>query len=144
MDERVFLDKSCKPTEQALESALETVYTQYKRIMEIASSYSKDWTFTKSSGWMLKVYHKNKALFYLIPLKNEFKVSMAIRENEKDTFLLDDELKIMHCQITAAKKYIEGFALQFKVTSDNDCEVLELLINKLINIRRLKLEKTDY
>jgi hypothetical protein len=60
---------------------------------------------------------------------------MAIRENEKDTFIQDDELKVIHKMISSAKRYIEGFSLQFLVTDDNDYEILELFIKKLINMR---------
>ena len=36
---------------------------------------------------------KRKGPLLLIPMKNEFKVSMAIRENELSKFLKDVELK---------------------------------------------------
>jgi hypothetical protein len=103
MEERLFLDKDSKPTGQSLQSAFGDIYIYYDKLMETADSFSKDWNFSKSSGWMLKVHHKKKALFYLIPLKNEFKISMAIRENERDIFLEDDESKTIRDKILAAK-----------------------------------------
>jgi hypothetical protein len=135
MEERPFSDKEAEPTEGKLKETFENSYVYYEELMDITKSFSKDWNFSKSSGWMLKVYDKKKALFYLIPLKNEFKISMAIRENERKAFLDDDELKLIHAMIKSAKKYSEGYALRFNVINDADFEMPELLIKKLIDIR---------
>lgn len=84
---------------------------------------------------MLKVYNKKKALFYLIPFKNRFEISMAIRENERKAFLEDDEFKTIHEKIKSAKKYREGYALRFKVINDEGCGILILFIKKLMAFR---------
>jgi len=73
------------------------------KLMDISDSFSKDWNFSKSSGWMLKVHNKRKALFYIIPMRNDFKVSMAIRKNELSKFLKDVELKNIHNNLLSAK-----------------------------------------
>lgn len=135
MEERPFLDKNSKPTEQTLQPALGDAYGHYGKLMDTADSFSKDRNFSKSSGWMLKVHDKKKALFYLIPLKNEFKISMAIRENERNAFLENDELKLIHTVIKSAKKYREGYAIRFNIKNDTDFEMPELLIKKLIELR---------
>ena len=135
MEKRPFLDKNSKPTEQMLQSIFGETYTYYEDLMDITDSFSNDWNFSKSSGWMLKGHDKKKALFYLIPLKNEFKISMAIRENERKTFLEDIELKIIHDMLKSAKKYREGYALQFNIKDNGDFETVTLLIKKLIVLR---------
>ena len=135
MGERPFLDKSSRPTEQMLQSAFGEIYTYYEKLIDTADTFSQDWNFSKSSGWMLKVHDKKKALFYLIPLKNEFKISMAIRENERKTFLDDIELKIIHDMLKSAKKYREGYALRFNIKYNGDFETVTLLIKKLIVLR---------
>jgi hypothetical protein len=135
VNERPFMDKSIEPTEQAVQTALGSTAIYYDEIISLVSSYAQEWTFVKSSGWMLKIYDRNKALFYLIPFIDGFKISMAIRENEREAFLRDDELKILHDKISSSKKYIEGFALQFDITDQNEFQPLELLITKLIAIR---------
>ncbi len=135
MKERPFLDNSGKPTEQAMRAALGGAHTYYKKVIGLVNSYSQEWTFTKSSGWMLKVFDRKKALLYLIPLHDGFKISLAIRENEREAFLRDDELEIMHDRISSAKKYSEGFALQFDVANRKESQPVELFIGKLIAIR---------
>jgi hypothetical protein len=111
------------------------MYNYYQKLTDTAGTFSQDWNFSKSSGWMLKVHDKKKALFYLIPLKNEFKISMAIRENERKTFLEDIELKIIHDILKSAKKYREGYALQFNIKNKGNFETVTLLIKKLIALR---------
>ncbi|MGB9978794.1 DUF3788 family protein [Methanobacterium sp.] len=135
MEERPFLDKDFKPDEQKLQSAFGEIYNYYEKLIGAADTFSQDWNFSKSSGWMLKVHDKKKALFYLIPLKNEFKISMAIRENERKTFLEDIELEMIHDMLKSAKKYREGYALQFDVKNDSYFEITALLIEKLIVLR---------
>ena len=135
MKERPFINKSIKPTEQAIQAALGSTYTYYEKIIGLVNSYSQGWIFTKSSGWILKIYDRNKAMLYLIPLNDGFKISLAIRENERETFLRDDELEIMHAKISSSKKYTEGFALQFDIANKHEFQPLELFIRKLIVIR---------
>lgn len=135
MNKRPFLDKANKPTEQSIQSTLGSMFNYFQKIIGLTNSYSQEWTFTKSSGWMLKIYDRKKALLYLIPLKEGFKISLTIREGERNAFLRDDELEGMHDKISSSKKYSEGFALQFDVANKNDFQPSELFITKLIAIR---------
>jgi hypothetical protein len=134
MEERVFILEQPKPVEKSLLNAFGESYRYFKVLMDISESYNKDWNFSKTSGWMLKVHKNKKALFYVIPLKNEFKISMAIRENELNTFLKDTNLKKIHQRLLDTQKYREGFVIRFK-TNDSDYKYFEHLIKKLISIR---------
>ncbi len=135
MEKRPFIDEDTKLTEEKLENAMKDSYSNYTKLMGITDSFLKDWNFSKSSGWMLKVYNKNKALFYLIPLKNKFKISMAIRENERKIFLEDKDLKNIQDVIKSSKKYREGYALRFDIENDDDFKLIDSLIRKLITLR---------
>lgn len=134
MAERFFSDESTKPNENNLKTVLGDVYNEYTSIMELSDFFSKDWNFSKSSGWMLKVHDKKKALFYLIPLKQEFKISMAIRGPEWETLLEDAELEKIDQIIVSAKKYREGFVIRFS-SNDEEYETFIKLIRKLIILR---------
>jgi Protein of unknown function (DUF3788) len=132
---RPFIEKSRNPTEQSIQAALGSTYAYYQRLVGMVSSYSQEWVFAKSSGWMLKVYQRKKALYYLIPLNEGFKVSLAIRETERDAFLRDDELELLRDRLTAAKKNPEGFAMQIDIANEAEFAPLELLIRKLVAVR---------
>ena len=113
MEARPFTDKQQMPEETTLRAVLGSRFDDYEQLTVLASSYSQTWNFSKSSGWMLKVFDRKKALFYLIPLNNAFKISLTIRENEREKLLEDAELAGLREKISAAKKYPEGYALQF-------------------------------
>ncbi len=135
MHDRPFLIRTNKPDEKNIQSELGKTYPYFKKIMLLAGSYSQEWAFSKTSGWMLKIYNKNKALFYFIPLTGSFKISMAIRVNEREAFLNDSALAALQDRIFSAKKYSEGYALQFDISNKKDYQHLELLILKLIALR---------
>jgi hypothetical protein len=85
---------------------------------------------------MLKYYDKKKALFYLIPLKNELKISLTLRESEKEIIIKEKSLdNNILTKIETAKKYIEGFAVQFNIRDEDDYMNFKLLIEKLIELR---------
>jgi hypothetical protein len=136
MEKRIFLDKTAKPTEGLLKDALGKLYADYLKIVDLTYPCSKDWVFTKSGGWILKIFDKKKALLYLIPSKNEIKISLAIRENERDILREKNDLdESIQSQLETAKKYVEGYALQFYVTGKTDYAVFEKFIRRLIELR---------
>ncbi len=102
--------------------------------MDIADSFSKDWNFSKSSGWILKVHNKKKALFYVIPMEKKFKISMALRDNERKLFIKDSDLETINETLLNAKKYLEGFAIKF-TTNNKNYETYKLFIKKLVPLR---------
>ena len=135
MEKRPFMDKEAEPGEEKLKKALKDSYSYYNELMDVSDSFLKDWNFSKSSGWMLKVHNKKKALFYVIPLNGEFKISMAIRENERNAFFDDGELSNIHNMLKSSKIYREGYALRFNVKNKENFQILNILIQKLINFR---------
>ena len=118
-----------------MQSALGRTHPYYEKLLALADDYSWEWNYINSSGWILKVYDSKKALFYLIPLKGGFKLSLTLRSTEHATFLRDRELAGVHAALSASKKYPEGFALQFDITNKSGFQPLELFITKLIALR---------
>jgi hypothetical protein len=102
----------------------------------LASAFACEWNFSKGSGWMLKVHDGKKALLYVIPLAGGFKISMAIRESERDALLADSDLTAMRDRLASAKHYSEGFALQFDIDETADFAPVESFLSKLIAARR--------
>jgi hypothetical protein len=135
VNERPFPDKSIKPAPKTLQAALGSAHAYYEKVLALSGSYSREWNFTKSSGWILKVYDSKKALFYLIPLNGGFKISLTLRGDERDAFLCDAGLRTMHDRIASSKKFPEGFALQFDIGGKKEFQPLELFITKLIALR---------
>jgi hypothetical protein len=135
MGNKLFLDPAHKPDEKSLESVLGRVYPLYQSLLTLTGKFSRDWNFSKSGGWMLKVHGNKKALLYLIPMENEFKISMAIREKEREAFMSDPKFQSIHPLIYAAKKFVEGYALQFMITNEDDFQKFEGFLTQLISLR---------
>jgi hypothetical protein len=135
MEEKVFLEKKDKPTEKALVVSLGKAFGFYEKILAITSQFPREWVFTKSGGWMLKIHDKKKALLYLIPLKHQLKVSMTLRESERISLLADKELSELHDRLENAKKFVEGFALQFPIANSADYKLFETFISEVIILR---------
>lgn len=118
MEERPFWEKAPKPTPESIHRALGAAHPAYLKLLAIAAAYHHEWNHSKQSGWMLKIHDKKKALLYLIPLKNSFRVSLTLRQHERDALLESSALASLHPALQSAKQYAEGYALAFMVTDD--------------------------
>ena len=136
MDQRPFTDKSVQPDEQLLKKALGKAFKFYTELDNLTTTFKKDWNYSKSSGWMQKVHDGKKALYYFIPLKDAFMLSLAIREQEKDDFLSMKSMAVLHEDLKNAKKYSEGYALKFYVTDAASFSAYLLLIGSLVGKRK--------
>lgn len=132
MADRPFLAQSSKPNDESLRAALGPAYGDYRVILGHTTAFARAWTFTRTGGWILKIHDRKKALLYLIPLNHGFRISMAIRENEREVMLRDPELVSVHEAISSAREYPEGFALAFHVDGQSAIGPAELLVTKLI------------
>jgi Protein of unknown function (DUF3788) len=136
MEERPFMDPRQKPTEELLQSALGKSYAGYTALMDMVKSREREWTFSTKSGWALKVSDPKKALFYLTPLTNTLRIALTVREQERAALLSDNDLEDMHIELASAKKYPEGFALQFAVANDPEHAQFAAFLTKLIALRK--------
>ena len=106
--------------------------------MKNTKTFSKEWNYSKSSGWIQKVFDNKKALLYLIPLTNQFIISMTVRENEREILLNDKEIDFHKEQLKQAKKYSEGFAMRFSVSDKESFSSSIIFIMKIIALRKKK------
>ncbi len=136
METRPFIDAATEPDEDALRVALGPAFSTYEDLLARTSGYVRDWSYSKSSGWMLKVHDRRKALLYVIPLRDCFRVSMAIRESERDALLAVDGLEALRPQLAAARKAPEGFACYSDVGSGADWTAVGLLVSRLAELRK--------
>jgi Protein of unknown function (DUF3788) len=111
MNEKPFLEKTLKPVNNNIKKVLAATFPYYDQLMEMTQIFSKNWNYSKSSGWMQKVYDNKKALFYFIPLNNQFEISLTVRDDEREIFLKDKNMEFHKEQLQNAKKYSEGFAM---------------------------------
>jgi hypothetical protein len=117
MSARPFLGKESKPETATLEGALGPAFVSYRDFIHLCSGFRQEWLHTKGGGWMLKVADARKALCYVIPLEDAFRVSMAIRETERAALLESEHMADYRALLTSARKFAEGYAVAFDVTA---------------------------
>lgn len=136
MEDRPLSDPLKIPTDNELFSILGNTSDYYKEINEFSKEFKRLWNFSKRSGWMQKVFDNKKALFYFIPLKHGFKISLAIREEEKIKFIKDTDLKVFSDQFNNSRKYSEGYAMLFEISDAGTFNSFKVFLNKLIEERK--------
>ena len=119
MSERPFLEEAQKPDTAVLEVALGPALASYRDLIDLCGGLRQEWVHTKGSGWMLKVADGKKALCYVIPLEDSFRVSMAIRESERAALLESEPMADYRALLTSARKFAEGYSVVFDVTADS-------------------------
>ena len=138
MEKRPFCSKSSKSTNDNIQKVLANNFSYYNQFMKNTKAFSKEWNYSKSSGWIQKVFDNKKALLYLIPLTNQFLISLTVRENEGEILLNDKEIDFYKEQLKQAKKYSEGFAMRFSVIDKESFSRTLIFINKIITLRKMK------
>lgn len=135
MSDKPFNEKENKPTEESLEAVIKESFSFYKELKELTAKFKKSWGYTKGGGWMEKFHDSKKALFYFIPQENSFRISMAIRPNEREEMLADQNLNKHHSALEGAKKYSEGYHIFFDITDKESYDFCKPFMEKLISFR---------
>jgi hypothetical protein len=128
----VFDDKARQPTEADLARVLKRSFVFWNELKErIESTFTPltfEWGFTgKSTGWGLRLKHKERIILYMTPCEGHFLASFALGEKAVQAAhksnLPSSILKI----IDSARKYAEGRGVRLKVTSARDVGHIEKL-----------------
>lgn len=135
-EEKSFLSPTPKPDSANLAAALGLTFDFYLELLAITTAFKPAWNHSKSSGWMLKISDGKKALCYIIPLSGCFKISLTLREAEREILLNDSTLTELHQQLSTAQKFVEGYALQFIISNKKEHAGLLKLLHALMFSRK--------
>jgi len=136
MSERPFLGKAQKPDIAALAAALGPVFASHRDLTNLCDDFKHEWVHTKGSGWMLKVADGKKALCYVIPLADSFRVSMAIGESERTALLESEHMADYRALLTSARKFAEGYSVAFDVTTASSDGLCRGVVCRIMEERR--------
>lgn len=123
-------DKSHEPNDQDLRDVLGKAYEPWTRLIaavaERIDPISRVWGFTsKSTGWGLRLRHKERVILYMTPQLAQVLVSFALGEK---AVAAAHRLKLPAAllkAIEAAPRYAEGRGLRLEVSSND--QVLPLV-----------------
>lgn len=137
MDEKIlFTDKQQTPNEPELQRAMGNFYEYFHELLHLCSDYVQTWKFPgKKYGWLIKVEKRSKALFWLTPLEDAYRIGFILREKERLT-LLDSNLdSVIHQAVAEAVLYPEGYGLYFVVDDFSLHAQIVLFIQEIMRLR---------
>jgi hypothetical protein len=132
MDTSIFLNKDKKPSETDLKKALGNNYETWVSIKDYVfkncTGTFEEWNFSKY-GWNYRIKDKKRAIIYMMPFENFFRVSFVLGEKASteamNSNLTTDTKKI----ISSAKVYAEGRGVIMYVKNKTDFNDVLLLID---------------
>ena len=128
-----FGDKTVIPTEITLLEALSESKILWDNIENhvaaICGEQSAEWKYySKKAGWSYAVKSGKRAILYLIPQDEHFKVSLVFGEKAVAAALAAKLPKAIAASIEEAVPYAEGHSFMFDVKCKTDVSTVEKLI----------------
>lgn len=133
-----FLGKSNPPSQSELAKALGITQQLWDALLKRLATEHKltnsEWnSYSKKSGWALRIKHGDRNIVYLSPCLGGFKASFALGEKAvqaaKQAGLPNPILKL----INEAKCYAEGRAVRLEIKSEADIEIVSKLAKAKMN-----------
>ncbi|MFZ0062686.1 MAG: DUF3788 family protein [Pyrinomonadaceae bacterium] len=128
----VFDDKLTSPTEASLKLALGNSFAIWNELKKALSAnyppVSFEWGFTsKSTGWGMRIKHKERVILYMTPCNGYFLASLALGDKAvkaaQESSLPKKVLKI----IAGSRRYAEGTGVRLEIRSRSDVPIVEKL-----------------
>jgi len=131
-----FPDKFCPPEDYAVEEVLGLLYPHYLVLRSLCHDCKQEWRFPgKKYGWVLKVERKRKAIFWLTPLQNMFKIGFIIRPSEQTPLLDRIQAGVVRSTVEHPTVYPEGLGFSLTVTDSLLAEEVVKLVYEIITLR---------
>lgn len=122
-DISIFADKAALPSEEELAEKLGTTYPFWKQLEEfVMLKYPggmKQWSFPgKKYGWNYRIKDKKRAIIYLLPRENFFKVAFVFGQKASIEVWESDVSVAIKTDLANAIKYAEGRGIRIDVKDE--------------------------
>ncbi len=133
----IFMDKSKRPDQNDLQKVLGETFSLWNEIRDFTlKNYPKaieEWSFPGAKyGWSFRIKDKKRAIIYLLPCQNYFKVALVYGQKATDQAIssnISEEIKEI---IKSAPVYAEGRGFRIDITGkDIIKDIKELITIKL-------------
>ncbi len=120
MDTSIFINKSQKPSDIELKSALGKTYAIWHLILEYVNSknslYINEWNYPGVKyGWSFRIKDKKRAIIYLLPRKDYFKVAFVFGQKATEEIKNSNVSQEIKEELLKAKVYAEGRGIRIDV-----------------------------
>jgi len=128
-----FDDKARKPDEASLSEALGKAKRCWDAIIDHldkkCDGHVREWKFYgEKYGWQLKVVHNKRSVLYLVPRKDSFMASLALKEKAVDAVRASGLPPSLIRDIENAKAYPEGKPARIEVTGKKQADIVKQLL----------------
>jgi len=134
MDKSLFTDKKITPTDDDLKKALGETFALWQLIVEFVhlcyANALDDWNYPgEKYGWSFRIKDKKRAIVYLLPRENCFKVAMVFGQKATDKIMESDIFESIKTELAAARVYAEGRGIRIEITNENQLEDIKKMID---------------
>lgn len=130
-----FPDENTQPNDAALQTALGGAFGPIEEILAGVNALwpnaSGEWKFSKQSGWYRVAVLKKRHLFYLVPQRGSFRLSVILGDRAIAAVQSGAHRKRVEQLLRTAKRYPEGTAFAFEPAGCDPGLVVALLAAKL-------------
>ena len=132
MDTSVFTDKNIVPTDVLLSESLGLCYDLWQNMKEYVllknPKATAEWNYPGAKyGWNFRIKDKKRAIIYLLPRENYFKVAFVFGQKATDAVLASTVSEAIKSDLMAARVYAEGRGITIEVKNSvvvNDIKTL--------------------
>lgn len=139
MDSRIFMDKALKPDNAGLQSVLGIKFFLWMDIRDyVFEKYPQaieEWNYPGAKyGWSFRIKDKKRAIIYLLPGKQSFRIALVFGEKATHQALGSSIAASIKKEIEAAPVYTEGRGFRIEVANEQLLPDIKKLIDiKLMN-----------
>lgn len=128
MGTNAFVGSATQPSDADLNSALGTKRALWDEVLEKLSAHGidgREWSsYSRKSGWALKVLRKQRVIVYLNPMHGGFRASFAFGDRAVEQALACKFPERVLKMIREARRYAEGSAVRLEVNSHADVAII--------------------
>lgn len=131
MEPNAFAGRKTKPTDFDVSKALGPAKVLWDQLIEQLKRDcpTKEWSsYSVKAGWSLKLKKKERTILYLGPLDGGFRVGFVLGGKAMQAARESQFPKTVVKLLDGAKKYAEGTAVRFEVTTAADIETIKKLV----------------
>jgi hypothetical protein len=138
MGTNAFAGSAAQPSDAELSSALGSKRALWDQLLEKLRALEidgREWSsYSRKSGWALKVLRKQRVIVYLNPMHGGFRASFALGDRAVEQALATKFPEKVRTIIREARRYAEGTAVRLEVNSHADvANVVKLAMIKMEN-----------
>lgn len=120
MDTSVFTDKNIVPTDVDLSESLGLCYDLWQNIKEYVllknPKATAGWNYPGIKyGWNFRIKDKKRAIVYLLPREQYFKVAFVFGQKATDAIMESHVSEAIKADLAAARAYAEGRGITIEV-----------------------------